>query len=395
MKVKHYVLVIYIGFLARLMIAVWNGFFGPSPAADMDAQGLFGMAIDISQLLQFEAFDMGYVPYINILGAIFHYTIPSLFLGSVISCFAWLWAAHVFLKILDLMGATSRAKFQAAVIYSFYPASVFLTSVTLREPFQLLFLTLSVYSMLKIYKTGNPFRFINLATYVFLMGVLHGVYLITGIAILGMSLILYAVKNNYKIPYAKIFFYSALLVAPLIYLVTWTFTFSYDFSDGIVKAAISYQEGALNDGVDGRTNYKTSTDFSGISGLLSFILFGFVQYMFKPFLWNVSTLTDIVVMFEGILRFYLLWKVYKNFKNRSFDGDLSWIFILLIYLLNEFIWSLGTINWGTAMRHHVPVFFCLLTVAFSLPGESRRLKLSKGHQPSVDINIASRALKND
>lgn len=395
MKVKHYVIVIYIGFLVRLMFATWNGFFGPSPGADMDAQGLFGMAVDISQLLQFEAFDMGYVPYINFLGTIFHYTIPSLFLGSIISCFAWLWASHVFLRILDLMGATSRAKFQAAVIYSFYPASVLFTSITLREPFQLLFLTLSVYCMLKIYKTGNPFRFINLIAYVFLMGVLHGAYLITGIVILGMSLILYAVKNNYKVPYAKIFFYSSLLVVPFIYLVTWTFSFSYDFSEGIVDAAISYQEGALDDAVYARTNYKTGTDFSGTFGLLSFILFGFVQYMFKPFLWNVSTLMDAVVMLEGILRFYLLWRVYKNFKNRSSEADLSWIFIFLIFLLNEFIWSLGTINWGTAMRHHVPIFFCLLIVAFSLPGEFKRLKFRKGHRSLLDIKTLSQAPKND
>ena len=395
MKVKHYVIVIYIGFLVRLMFATWNGFFGPSPGADMDAQGLFGMAVDISQLLQFESFDMGYIPYINVLGAIFHYTIPSLFLGSVISCIAWLWASHVFLRILDLMGATSRAKFQAAVIYSLYPASVLFTSITLREPFQLLFLTLSVYCMLKIYKTGNPLRFINLIAYVSLMGVLHGAYLITGIAILGMSLILYAVKNNYKIPYAKIFFYSTLLVVPFIYLVTWTFSFSYDFSEGIVEAAISYQEGALDDGVYARTNYKTGTDFSGTLGLLSFILFGFVQYMFKPFLWNVSTLMDAVVMLEGILRFYLLWRVYKNFKNRSLDVDLSWIFVFLIFLLNEFIWSLGTINWGTAMRHHVPIFFCLLAVAFSLPGESRRLKFRNSHRSLLDIKTVSQAQKND
>mgnify|MGYP006893290397 CR=1 FL=1 len=286
MKVKNYVLVIYIGFLTRLMIAIWNGFFGPSPGADMDAQGLFGFAVEVSKNLQFETFMMGYIPYINVLGTIFHYTIPSLFLGSVISCFAWLWASHIFLKILDLMGATSRAKFQAAVIYSFDPASVFLTSVTLREPFQLLFLTLSVYCMLKIYKTGNPLRFITLVTYVSLMSVLHGAYLMTGIAVLVMSLILYAAKNSYKIPYAKIFFYSALVVVPFIYLVTWTFAFSYDFSDGIIKAAIAYQEGALDDGSDGRAIYKSSTDFTGTLALVWFILFGFVQYMFKPFLWG-------------------------------------------------------------------------------------------------------------
>jgi hypothetical protein len=395
MKVKNYVLVIYIGFLTRLMIATWNGFFGPSPGADMDAQGLFGFAVEVSKNLQFETFTIGYTPYINVLGTIFHYTIPSLFLGSVISCFAWLWASHVFLKILDLMGATSRAKFQAAVIYSFYPASVFLTSVTLREPFQLLFLTLSVYCMLKIYKTGNPLRFITLVTYVSLMGVLHGAYLITGIAVLGMSLMLYALKNNYKIPYAKILIFSVILITPMIYLVSLTFAFSYDLSDGIIAAARTYQDGALGDSWDARARYKSGTDFTGILGLVWFILFGFVQYMFKPFLWNISAPIDVVVMLEGILRFYLLWKVCKNFKNRSFGGDLSWIFILLIFLLNEFIWSLGTINWGTASRHHVPVFFCLLTVAFSFPGECRKRNFSKGHRASVDIKVASRAPMND
>ena len=249
--------------------------------------------------------------------------------------------------------------------------------------------------MIKIYKTGNPFRFINLIAYVFLMGVLHGAYLITGIAILAMSFILLAVKNNYKIPYAKIFFYTSFIALPFIYLITWTFSFSYDFSDGIVAAAVSYQDGALDDGEGARANYKTVTDFSGISGLLTFIFFGFVQYMFKPFVWDVVSPMDIVVMLEGFLRFYLLWRVYKNFKNRSFGGDLSWIFVLLIFLLNEFIWSLGTINWGTAMRHHVPVFFCLLIVAFCVPGESRRLKFSKGHRASVDINIGSQEANND
>jgi len=395
MKVKNYVLVIYLGFLMRLMIATWNGFFGPSPGADLDAQGLFGFAVEVSKNLQFETFIMGYIPYINVLGAIFHYTTPSLFLGSVISCFAWLWASHIFLRILDLMGATSRAKFQAAVIYSFYPASVLFTSVTLREPFQLLFFTLSVYCMLKIYKTGNPLRFITLVAYVSLMSVLHGAYLITGIAVLGMSLMLYALKNDYKIPYAKILIFCVILTTPMIYLVSLTFAFSYDFSDGIIQAATAYQDGALDDSWDARARYKSGTDFTGILGLVWFILFGFVQYMFEPFLWNISALVDIVPMLEGFLRFYLLWKVYKNFKNRSFDGDLSWIFIFLIFLLNEFIWSLGTINWGTASRHHVPVFFCLLTVAFSFPGESRRLNFSKGHRASVNINIASRAPMND
>ena len=36
-------------------------------------------------------------------------------------------------------------------------------------------------------------------------------------------------------------------------------------------------------------------------------------------------------------------------KNKA-----SILFIFLVYLLLEFLWALGTVNWGTASRHHLP-----------------------------------------
>ena len=55
----------------------------------------------------------------------------------------------------------------------------------------------------------------------------------------------------------KSFFTTSFIALPFIYLITWTFSFSYDFSDGIVAAAVSYQDGALDDGEGARANYKS------------------------------------------------------------------------------------------------------------------------------------------
>lgn len=378
LKVKHFIFLIYCGFILRLLVAFWNGFFGPSPGADLDAQGLYNYAVAVSQNLQFDELRIGYVPYTNVLGFIFHFTVPSLFLGSVISCFAWLWSGHIFLKILDFMEASSRSKFKAAFIYSFYPSSILYTSVTLREPFQLLFLTLSVYCALKIYYRGNAMRFLSLITYIFLMAMLHGAMLITGIALLAGSILLYSLKNKYKISYVKVGA-AALVISPLIiYLVSYSFTVSYDFSDGLVNAAQSYQDVAIS--IGGRTNYKSTTEYFGGLGILWFAVFGFFQYMFEPFPWNIGIPIDGLVMLEGFLRFYLLFLAYKNFQSRSGGSDFGWIFVLFVFFIAEFTWSLGTVNWGTGMRHHVPAFFCLLVVAFSAPERLRRPNTIQGHR---------------
>jgi hypothetical protein len=36
------------------------------------------------------------------------------------------------------------------------------------------------------------------------------------------------------------------------------------------------------------------------------------------------------------------------------------------YFAQELIWSIGTVNWGTSVRHHMPSFGLLLFAAYAL-----------------------------
>lgn len=40
----------------------------------------------------------------------------------------------------------------------------------------------------------------------------------------------------------------------------------------------------------------------------------------------------------------------------------------------EMIWSIGTINWGTAIRHHLPVWGLLLLAAYAASDIKMRMK---------------------
>lgn len=211
------------------------------------------------------------------------------------------------------------------------------------------------------------------------MGVLHGAMLITSIIVFNGAFLLYLTRKHYKVSYSKIFIFLLLIAPVILYLFSFTFKFSYDFSNGLLETAKSYQIGLISDHI-GRSTYKTMEDLKNSLNLLWFAFYGFLQYFLKPFPWEIDINLDIVVMLEGYLRLYLLWLTYKNFKIRESSADLGWIFVLLIFFVNEFIWSLGTVNWGTAMRHHIPPFSCLLIVAFSVPRGSRKINFNQGHQ---------------
>ena len=62
---------ILIGFFLRFLVAIWNGFFGPSIGADGDALLFHAIALEVSQLGLFDAkYNIGWM-YSIFLGSIY------------------------------------------------------------------------------------------------------------------------------------------------------------------------------------------------------------------------------------------------------------------------------------------------------------------------------------
>ena len=65
---------------------------------------------------------------------------------------------------------------------------------------------------------------------------------------------------------------------------------------------------------------------------------------------------QLIPIFENILRLilFILFFVRGNYKNYIIRN------LFIIYIVIEIIWSSGTANWGTAIRHHVPSWGLLI-----------------------------------
>lgn len=354
---------IIFGFIFRLCIAVWNGFWGPSFGADFDAQGMHKNALDISEGLNFFEFQIGTEPYVNFLGFFYWLITDSLFLGSLLSCITWITSAVMLVKTMELLSIENRNIFLALLIYVFLPSSIMYTSVTLREAYQLFFVNVAIYSALTIFIKKSSLHWLLLGIGCFGASILHGGLMAFCIVLFALTLFFWVIRNKREIPWAKIVMASPVIITILFVGLTIFTQNAYQLDDGFSSSVESYQTGGI--AADGRTNYKDDSSITGVLGLILFMPVSFFQYLFEPMPWKISALADVPVFFENILRGWLIWTAYKGFRTMPVYKYRPVLFVFIAYFCLELIWSLGTVNWGTASRHHVPSMGMLLLAAFA------------------------------
>ena len=377
--VKLTLLLVWVGFFLRLAIAFVNGFIGPTIGASDDSFGFHLMAVEYSQSLVIDVFVLTHI-YTYILGIFYFITTDSLFLGSALSALGWLASAFILLRIMRILSFKMSSQWRVMLIYALIPSSLMYTSVTLREPFQLLFINLALYAALKIYFHRSMAHWPMLLLAAVGMGVLHGALLVTGIFIIVGTLFLITSRNRKGVSFTKVVLVTPIVILCLFYgfsLFTSFTAYGGRLDDGLSIAVQVYQEGTLSSAYDARANYRTEVAINdGLGGLILSLPSFLFQYLFEPMPWKISSIVDVVVLLENMLRFWLIWNVLKylvgSYLNKPmfvarnyFVNERFIFFIFLSYLLMETLWSLGTSNWGTSSRHHVPSLGLLLVASFA------------------------------
>lgn len=362
--------IIIFGLVSRFAIAIFNGFFGPTLGGDLDAQGINDFASAVAKTGSFDDFEIGYVPYSNFLGAFYRLTVNHIFVGSILSCIAWVGSAYILRKSFYLMGSNISRTKNALLLYALLPSSFMFTAVTLREPYQLLFMNIAIYSVLEIYLFKKNWHWFSFVLAIFGAGVLHGALLAFGFIILSGSLILVSMPRERGASWLGFCLIGVSVAFLLSYGYIWFSDFSYNISAGLDSSVEEYQLGVLRS--DGRTNYISDVSVSSFGELIFFFPISFFKYLFEPFPWHVSSSIDLGLLIENLVRVWLIWKALKSVQFASGEKHRLLVFFFISYIVMEAIWSLGTVNWGTSVRHHIPALGFLLLVAFSV-GNSKEI----------------------
>ncbi len=347
----------------RIVVAIWNSFFGPSLGADLDAHTFHAVASGISNNLTFNHFGIGWI-YVQLLGLFYFFTTDSLFIGCLLSCAAWFYSARLLLGSMQLLSVSRDMQVKALLVYSLLPSSILFTAVTLREAFQLFFINLQVYALLKIFFRESTRYWVVLIIAVVGASMLHGALFALSL-ILIMLVITIIIIRKFNL---HIIGTSFLCVLSLVFLMSISSIFgeltTYRIEDGLGKAIQLFHEKSL--WADARTSYKSYVTIEGIWELGLFVIFSMFQYIFEPFPWNISSVGDLFLAIEGALRGYLIYKTSLTLLRHRVANRKVLFLIFFLYLTLTAIFAMGTNNWGTAARHHVPSLGLLLLASYGI-----------------------------
>ena len=326
---------------------------------DGDAVMFHEVALQVSQFGLFDAkYNIGWV-YSIFLGSIYSWTVNSIFLGSVLSCLAWLISALVLDKSIKLLGISKKYRDLALLFYACIPSSIFFTSVTLREVYQLLFVNLYIYASLMILIRKNQKFWFLLILATLAMGSLHFGLVLYGI--LGAVLTFYftSIRSNRAFSLELLIFYvPAIAFLAFGGINLFLELVPFDFENGLASAVEAYQAGHN----EARAQYSFKPELDSNFDLVLFMPVSFMQYMLEPMPWKVATPLDLALFLENVMRCILIFLAINGLTKVHQVLQTPFLFLVLMFFALEMLWALGTVNWGSAVRHHIPAMGILVII---------------------------------
>lgn len=362
---------VLLGFLVRLAVAAWNGFAGPSFGAEADAAEFHQRAIEWLHRPEDAEFALGWL-YSMALALVYAIVGESLFIGSVLSCLAWWLSAWLLARLWMALGMGRRGMVMAFALYALLPTSVLHTSVTLREAFQLLFVNLAVlgavrWQMRPRWQSGAQLLGGGAG-----MAMLHGALagfaaMLAAMALLGRLRAVLAGKSRRQARLTRWWTVAAVVLtavaAALLVLPS--------LQEELLETALATQQGYLL--TDARAQYRTDVDLESGFGWFSFVPVALLQYQLEPVPWRGLSAVDLPLVAENLVRATLLVMMLLSWRRRPRAAlPPGTLLVGMAWLTLEGLWAVGTVNWGTAARHHIPGWGLLLCAALASHSRTRR-----------------------
>ena len=353
------IVIIIGGLLIRLLAIVyiaWQGEMQALEGTDALSFYLHAQYIAISGL--YLSWEIGWNPYVNIAGFLMSGTGPNIVLMCLFSVLAWLISAVMVDRGLNILQVSPTNRIIAAVVIAFSPTGLLVSTVPLREPFQMLGLTLMCYATLRVVALRQiSYLFLFLFGFVITAATHLAMAAIALTSVVGLFLY-WAIFRADQLIVGRLAAAMFVSVFAFLAILSVVESRSVDLSNGLLSSVESFQQTGAT--LDSRAQYKTEINAgSGVNSIL-FIILGFVQYMIEPLPWRISSLGDVVVFAENWIRILLLLLALAGIRRSTGPRRATALIFLYIYVVAELMWSLGTINWGTAARHHAPQIPLLL-----------------------------------
>lgn len=322
---------------------------------DPDAKRFHNLATYIAIHGGFD-FSPGANFYRSMLGLAYAAAGPSLFLGQATSCFAYALSCVMLTKLMDLVRIERH---QAAIIsvFGLVPAILFIGTSTMRESWQILFFMSAAYFLIRFRLKAEPWSLFLGAAASLALGFLHNGLLIYALGML--PFILFSrIGANSSPSLARLvgLFLTGILLTGLGAAVAFNKLPRSASLEAITQGdALEYAAEYREKGAKGaRAEYGITLDTGSPIAFATSASLLFIYYMLAPFPWQISSGLDLAGAADSWFRALLIIFALRAWSSRPPGVSASLHRLLLgLYFAMSFLWAMGTINYGTGIRHHI------------------------------------------
>lgn len=355
-------------FIIRLAICVIYSILGDGDADNYGANAVYYASLPIEEI--FFNIPTGAYFYSWIISFFFRifgeYYMPIRVMNATLSVYCVL----IFSNIISHIYKNRNAVIKAAWVIALFPNLIrFSSYFANREVVLLLFMLLYIKYAYLYYNNGRTKHLILSVIALVPAMILHT----SMIAMIMLTiLIILSRKNNSQNRGASLIWKGFLVSITIV-------AFVYMLSSGIGMEKFSIGGGVDLDvesisnigemSAAGRAAYLSGVSFSNPILTLLFLPIRMLYFLYTPFLWMISSVIDIVGLFDAILYIWVsipLWKQIKEIRRKrnnktSDDRFIFLLFITLIVIVAMF--AAVTSNYGTAIRHRCKLFPIFLLIA--------------------------------
>ena len=258
---------------------------------------------------------------------------------------AWTLGAFLLLRTLDRFGSDHRS--QALLwIATIVPSGLIWTCSLMREPYEFAVVTASVYVACTLLdravrERDRQIAMVASAAVLGIGGLIHTAFTLAALSLIaGFELLVVLSKLKERRLLRGLFIIAAVLGCVV--------------ALNLAGSGLQLEdERGLRSGYSGAASYRTDLIEAGPLTLTVDTVIGYVLYVLAPLPWQVRKVIDLLALAETGLRVLLMtagmaWGVWAR-SGRTRELSLAALGIAVVV---QFGFSIGTLNWGTSLRHH-------------------------------------------
>jgi hypothetical protein len=346
-------------------MAIINTYFYIFPGAEPDPANFHRDAIVWATGGKW-LFSVGANFYEQLLGIFYRIFGPSQLFGEELSILVFLLSCFVLIEIIKLLNI-SKYTVLLLLIYGLLPTNLIFCSKILREPYQILFFMFSVYWGLRLHLKPVKGAMIFCVFSALIMGLFHKALILYALFLVPVLFLFFpqqisgSLSNRGRILKRRwisiglvLIIVAGILIVGNLDSVKGLEVIRTFLSGKGLKYTAEYRTRLMfEDASNARANYGIMLDTSSVIPFIRSILLMFVYYLFAPFPWQVANWLDIYGVAESLLRLLLITFSIISWYRADGVQHRIWGLLLVIYFSMTFLWAMGTVNYGTSIRHHV------------------------------------------